>query len=192
MGEKRKDIRDFLLVIFAGIFTAFIVVFWMIKEDPSEKQLKVSEALLSPETIEQMSNRAVTSNPSLSAQYLVESIDFSHFDPLKGKWEMTQVDIGPYQQIYRLLEGDVGNRKANPEVESQFDQGNISTLAIYVKVHKPYQTGAASSLFQQIQILPSGEWYRVQIHADSDKPQWFYYRHPQILDELLQIIKGQS
>lgn len=189
MADKRSDIRDFLLVIGAGVFCAFLLVFWLVKEDPGAKELKVSEALLSPETIEELSNRAVNASGKFSAEYLVESIDFSTFDTDKGKWEMTQVDIQPYQQIYRILEKDVGRQKVPDDVIDQFDKTNISTLAIYVKVNKPYQVGSTNNLFQQIQLLPTDDWYRVQIHADE--PQWFYYQHMGALKEILSIVKGQ-
>lgn len=189
MNKNKKDIRNFLLVLGSGVLLALIAVFWMIRVEGYDRAIYVREVLLSPETMEAMSNRAVRVGGKEYVRYLVESVDYSYYDAKNGKWDMLTVDIAPYQALWKLTEGDRGSLQVEETVQKLFDDAKISTLAIYVRREMPYQKEGLNELFQQVQFPSKGDWYRVQMHDEDNKADWVYFYHPGIQTESLKALK---
>jgi hypothetical protein len=169
----RNDIRNFLLVIGSGVLIACLAVFWMLSIGGYEKGMYVREVLLSPDTMEVMSNRAVRVGGKEFARYLVESVDYSYFDGRSGKWEMVALDIKPYTALWNEIEGDRGSMDVEQDVLKLFDDSKISTLAIYVR--------------REI-----GDWYRLQMHDSDEKGGWIYFYHPGIQSQILGFLKSNG
>lgn len=183
----RTDIRNFLVVLGCGVLVAFLAVFWMVRVEGYERGIYVREVLLSPETMEMISNRAVKVGGKEFARYLVESIDYSYYN--KGKWDMATIDIGPYQALWAEVSGDRGTAHPDPEIVKLFDDQKVSNLAIYVRREMPYQKEGLNELFQQMQVPLQGDYYRIQMHDNENTGTWVYFYHPGIQSEILEAIK---
>lgn len=156
--------RNFLLVSGGGVLTALIVVFWLIRVDEYERGFYASEILLRPESV-------------------VESIDYSYY--AKGKWEMVPLKGEAYGVIWEKMAGDRGSGKVDPEIVRLFEEPKVGTLAIYVRREVPYQKEGLNALFQQMQVAPHGDYYRIQVQGGN----WIYFYHPAIGEILSEVKK---
>lgn len=176
----KKDIRNFLLVLGSGVLVALLGVFWLVRVEGYERGLYAQEVLLSPETIEILSQKGGKSGQ-------VESIDYSYFN--QGKWTMTTLDKGPYQNLWDILNGDRGTARPDPEIIKLFEDQKVSTLAIYIRKEMPYQKEGLNELFQQMQVPLNGDYYRIQMHDNDHKGNWIYFYHPGIQNEIIKAIQ---
>ena len=182
MVKKGFD-RSTLLVIGCGMLLALLSLFWLVRVESYEKGIYAQEVVLNPRDM-QMLTRNGENN---TAPILVESIDYSKYSG--GKWEMESLDLISYQKIWDQLDGDRGAAKIDPETLKLFDTPKLSTVAIYVRKQVPYQKDGLNVLYQQIQFLAFGDYYRVQIAGEEHKGHWVYFYHPAIQNVVLEALE---
>lgn len=191
MNPVKKDIRNFLLVIAAGIVFAAALAWWMVRTEPLDHSRQLQDVLISPETIETISNRAVTAAPGKSARYMIERIVLSDSTP-QDQWKDFQIDIGGYKKLFASLRNDEGvwENDVEGEILKAFMLTRLPSLAIYLKEEQPYQSSGKTELFQQMQFAPTTGWYRVNLHTnDQSQLKWIYFQNKH-LDELLKEIEA--
>ncbi len=173
-----REIWQFLLVLLAGAIFACALVFWMVRGDALDKRMYLYQVLLSPETIENLSNRAVAGGKDRPPEYLIESIRFSYLDETTKKWVEKQINIGPYGQFYSKIEHDRGVIDPSESVLQSFQASNATKLSIYMKHYHPLVNEGKTELFQMVQFNQEGDAYRVNLHVESNEMQWVYFLHP--------------
>lgn len=187
--RKKQDIRNFLLVILGGIVGALLVVYTMVQVNPFGNQRRLSEVMLSPQTVETISNRAVHQEGKFSAHYLIEALDFSFYNPKKARWEKIEVDIGPYEAFWKIVQRDKGEETPSEAVLALFNDRHTAHLDIYIRSRQPYQSTSQTRLFQRVEFIPEKNWYRVSNHKEND-PTIFYFQHPGIYEKVLSLFQS--
>ena len=174
-----KEIWQFLLVLLAAIVFAFALVYWMVRDDAIDKRMYVSQVLLSPETIEKLSNREVEGGKQRPSEYLIESIQYTHFDETTKKWVTKDLDIATYARFYHQIEGDRGVIDPSEAILQSFNSSNGAKILIYMKHFAPLVREGKTELFQTLQFNQEQDAYRINLHVEDKQKEWVYFSHPE-------------
>jgi len=176
-----REIWQFLMVLLAGVIFACALVYWMVRGEAVDKQMSVAQVLLSPDTIETLSNRAIAGGKDRPPEYLIESIKFTHLDDATKKWATERVDIGPYRAFYKEIERDRGVIDPPEALLQSFQSAQTSKLALYMKYFAPLVQEGKVEQFQEVEFNSEGSGYRINLHVDTGAMQWVYFSHPRVL-----------
>ncbi len=179
-----KEIWQFLLVLLAAIVFAFALVYWMVRDDAIDKRMYVSQVLLSPETIEKLSNREVEGGKQRPSEYLIESIQYVHFDETTKKWDSKPIDIATYERFYRQIEHDRGVIDPPESVLQSFLSTSGAKLQLYMKHFSPLVREGKTEVFQTVQFNSEKNAYRINLHVDDKQKEWVYFSHPDVEKDL--------
>ena len=184
-----KEIWQFLAVIFAGVLVGFLIVFWMVRTEAVDKRFYVYQVLLSPETIETLSNRAIKPKKARPSEFLMDSIRITFLNPETKKWDERTVDIGPYSKFYNEIQNDRGVVEPPESVLESFSSGRTSRIALVVKHWPAFNQEGKTEVFQTLEINPDGDFYRIDLHVDDPQKEWIYFNHPGIESLSLETLK---
>jgi hypothetical protein len=185
-----REIWQFLAVLFAGVIVALLAVLWMVKGgDDREKRMYTYQVLLSPDTIQTMSNRAIRLDKGEgSSSYLIDSIHFTFLNSDTKKWEERLVDMDPYSKFFEEIEADRGYLKPSDETMRSY-QGSLSKLAFFVKQRSAGEIKNDVDLFQTLEFNSTGNGYRIDLHLDQSNREWVYFNHSGILPFAVEVLK---
>ncbi len=173
------DIRNFLLVLTAGVVAAFLLAFVMVRYySPTGKYLAES-VLVSPEMLYRMGQGE-------GGSYSLDRIEYRHFNSSSGRWETIDVSETLWGNFYALVHGDESPVQVEPELISQFHQQKLPHLTVWVR--RDGSTGGEQTL-QRIDFVPQVGLYRVELLGDAkDTEGWAYFRHTAIAQRVHELI----
>lgn len=184
-----KQIRNLLLVLFAGILCAVaLTVFMLYRYNPSGRY-PIKNVMIDPKILPQLSYSSYDSGTRNTTRYLFDNIEFSFYNFTEKKWEKKTVSDVSYQKFYEL----VANERSIPDVKDQvvtlFNQQNTARLSLRLKAEN-FVKQTSTKGFQQIEFVNEGDYFRVELHDNSSQAQWAYYYYPHIYAKVINLINS--
>lgn len=188
----RKQIRNLLVILFSGITCAILLTIVTLYYYHSDAHYFIKNALLSPDIISQISLNDQNDNPKNTSKMLFEKVEFSYQDVETQKRIAVPVDKKTYAQFYTMITNDI-NLSAIPEdVITGFNEMPASSLILTILSNdKTNSKTSASQIFQEVQFLYKGDYYRVHLR-ESDVPRWIYFYHPHIYNDVLALFTSSA
>lgn len=184
-----KQIRNLLIVIFAGIGAAGYFAFMMINHyGPSGKYL-VSNILLAPETLPLLNYKEVNPATGKMTNLVFNGLEFAYWQPKLRNWQRMSISQNAYQQLYRAIQNDT----------SLDDTANISDLfytappaTLTISVHAADDNRNTNSKnFQAVQFAAEGNYFRIELHEQQNSTNWAYFSHAAIYKEAMQLLSEE-
>lgn len=168
--SKSKQIQNLLYLFFFSLISACALAFFFVYTHGPSGQYIVKSILLEPNFLETQGQ----------SKFVFDKIIFTYRDQ-KGTWHEMQVDRSKYQELYQKIEKEksVVNAKSNPLFTA--DQPNV--LTIYLSNNSAHPS---PHLFQRVQFLEND--FRVELHDQNGADQWAYFHHPNINQEVLELL----
>lgn len=186
---SKSDIRNLLGVIFSALAAAFLITgFFLYYYSPSGKYL-IQNALIDPQLVDKLVFN--DNNPKTGAfdRYVYDDMLFSYYDSDKKTWQKAKVSPDQYRAFYKIVQNDLSILEVPNDVLMLFNQENIAKLIIQVRTESHAAWQDNTKPFQQIHILPTGDYYRVELREQNSKNQWVYFRHPHVYQDVIGIFK---
>lgn len=192
MNSTKKRVRNLIYVIGSGIlFAVAITAFMLYKYNPSGRYL-LSNTLLSPETIPQMSYNAYDPKTNGTSRFVFDKIEFSYFDFKNNQWISRTDSIINYGKFYQLVRSEKSVLNPSKEIIALFNQKPPATITLKVHTESPAQWQATTKNFQEVQFANEGDYFRIQLHDQSAHTQWVYFYYPHIYYEIMQLFNSGS
>src|SRR5438552_9235776 len=112
--SAKKEIRNFLFVLFSAVFVAFLGAFWVVYSYGASGKYSVQNVLLAPDLIIK-SQASQPNKKDKSARYVFHKIEFTYFDEKLGQWRTIQINPDQYAQFYQMVQNE--KSLPNPSVE---------------------------------------------------------------------------
>jgi len=84
-----------------------------------------------------------------------------------------------------VISGDSSVMEVSDEIQGLFHLKTPATLALVVRS----ETGDGAKAFQEVQFVNRGNYYRVLLREESKKQNWAYFYHPDIFNQVLQVVE---
>lgn len=193
MVEKRgksvgKLIRQFLLVILAGVLSALVVAGVMLYYFSPTGIYRAANILLSPTVAEDLSYLDVDSTTGRAVRYVFDRVEFLYFDDEERAWSRKQVELYRYRKFYKLISNDESLLVVSDIVSNMFHLDNPAILTLVVSKEGGNHTNEEVKAFQEVQFTNKGDYYRIQLHDADQITNWVYFYHPGIYAQTLQIL----
>lgn len=145
--------------------------------------------MLSPEVISQMS-RDANKTAGYPARVFLNKIEFSYQDAETKKRSVHSIDGKIYSKFYSLISGDKSITDIPINLASSFNEMPASSLVITIQDMNKNNPNKVD-LFQEVQFLYKGDYYRVELR-ESSGANWIYFYHPQIYDKVLHLFTSEQ
>lgn len=179
--ETKRQIRHFFTVIFAGVIcAAFLSAFFLYYYSPTGTY-QVEKVLIAPEGLSQIS---FSDN---GRKYTFDHLEYLHFDQNENQWRREKITDAQYAAFYKLVAGQESLLGVDDEMRSRFTRGNPSMLTVVVRTEGG---GIATKVFQQLQFVQGGDYFRVELLREKNDERWAYYRHPEIDTQVVKLLGG--
>lgn len=181
----RKQIRNLMMILVSGIACAFLLTLFMLYSYGPEGHYLLKNALLSPDVLSQLSLHEKNSKLGSPLQGVIDKIEFSNQDVETKKRTSLPVDQKTYAKFYNMIVDDKSLLDIPAEITAGFNQMPASSLV--VMIHENNKTANnPNQVFQEIQFLYKGDYYRLQLRESSES-NWIYFYHPHIYDDTLTL-----
>ncbi len=178
----KKDIRGFLWVLFLGIAAgAICVLFLVLYYGPSGKYM-AKNTLLAPHTLSKLWYSDVNSKTGGNSRFVFQKILLSYWE--KGQ-KSVQLDEKQYASLYDAISSDKSLLEPSQEVIHFFDSDKLTRIMVMVKTEDNASWQYVSKEFQEVQFIPDGDYYRIELHEDASGNHWAYFYHPGIYKEVI-------
>lgn len=181
-------IRALLFVFCGGMLGAVILALSFLYFLGPTGSYTIRNILLSPDVAEHLSYMDAVNGSKGKAHYIFDRIEFLHYNQQTGEWKRKSIEPKAYHDFYHLILGDSSLTIVPEHVVGLFTRSNPSILSIVVKREGITSTAEEARAFQEVQILPEGDYYRVQLRQQSDAPSWAYFFHEEIYSESLKVL----
>lgn len=182
--SARKEIRNLIAVLIAGLVSAGLLTWGMIYTYGPSGSHFARNVLLSPEMMT-ISFPDVNSRSGEVDHFIFEGMEFSYRDPTMDKMIHRSIPIDLYEQFYHKIGAEKSLQNVSEDIKTDFGRSNPSTLVLKVK------SNTSSQVFQEVHFLPK-DYYRIQLRQQGASDSWAYYYHPHIYDEVMQLFAGRS
>lgn len=185
MSEKNRDLRRLLLVLFSGVACAFLVVaLFLYYYGPSGKY-KLYAVLLEPDVAAQLNYNDYNPKTGGDDRYVFDAFRFERVEKGTKKSDKIAVALSAYTTFYNRIKYDMSLGNIDPEIEKLFYELPSSSLVLYVHTESPSAWQRDTKAFQELQLAPQGDYYRVQLHEQNKGLNWAYFYHPKVLQEAI-------
>lgn len=186
-----KEKLALLKVLGASVGTALLLIFLLVSNwGLSAREQLVNAVLLAPNMLTKISFQDIDNRTGLSDLFIVDRLEYRYQDA-DGKWESLYVTPAEYREFYQVISNDkILNSALVPDPSTPF----VSQFMIRVKPQSQVgQNYPDTPIFQQIQFLKEGGFYRISLREGKNKGSWVYFQHPKVKAILDQIVvpKGQ-
>lgn len=185
----KRQITNLLFILLAGAACAILVTFFMLYRYGPEGHYLLKNALLSPQVLSQISHNEKNLKSNLGAMIL-EKIEFSYQDFDTKKKTVIPVSKDKYAQFYHQIAEDKSIYDVPQEIITAFNQMPASSLMILVQGHQK-NASAQNPIFQEVQFLFKGDYYRLQLREASGT-NWIYFYHPRVYDDAIRFFTGKA
>ncbi len=179
--KKDNNIRNLLGVLGAAVFGACLLSYLLVVNFGPSGRYKVANILLEPIIAEKVDFYDGKS------RYIFQRFEFLYFDQTTNKWDREQLSEDQYKKIYAIIKSELSVLSVTDEVRGMFSQTNPAILSIVVRNESKENTKS----LQEMQIADHGDYYRILLRDDSPTPNWVYFYHPQILEQMKHAIKNE-
>ena len=176
-----KEIRNFLIVIGAGLLSAALFAGVMIYYYTPSGQFKVNKVLLSPEVAEKLS----TSNGT-AARVVFDGIEFASFNAMNNTWDRVKVDMDSYKKFYKMIQNDKSIRNPSKEEIDRFTFEKPASLLLRVRGEEGDVLTFSSRIFQEVQFVQD-DFYRIEMREFGEGERWSYFYHPKVYEQAQKI-----
>lgn len=181
--SSRKAIKNLILVLVGGVGSALLLACFMIYYYGPTGTYFVRNVLLSPSLTSSLSYQDRSPKTGKVEKYTFEGVDFS-----SGRGNNLQpeaLSLNQYEQFYKLIENDKSFAPVSEELLKDFGKTAPAILRLKVK------TGSDTKVFQEVVILPNGDYYRILLRQENAGENWAYYHHPHIYEQTLRLFTGK-
>lgn len=138
---------------------------------------QLRNVLLAPGTTQSL--RFSENNKTL----VFHQVQFLYRDPDTRAWTRLELSIDDYAKVYALIESDVSISGDGTDYAPLFEQGQAASLILMLRPEQSYRPATAYQPFQEVHF--SGDHYRVELRVEGEGRSWAYYKHDDILKEIL-------
>ena len=177
------------IVIGSGALFGLLAVLLLLYMYNPTGQYRVSQALLSPDTLKELSYSGRNLRTGGSSRFVLDSIRLTYLDESSGQWKQVEVEPLVYRALYHRMKNDLSLLSVPEEVEEIFQAASVATLTIEVKTESPAKWQAVHEPFQRLQFASDGTHYRIELHEDEPGTNWAYFSHPGLLALLKDLIR---
>lgn len=182
-----KQIRNLLIVIFAGVLVAGYFAFMMINYyNPSGSYL-VSNILLSPETLPLLNYKEVNPTTGKATHLVFNDLEFAYWQPKLRNWQRVSVTQSAYQQFYRSIQSDSSLDDTAANISDLFYVAPPATLTLSVRAVDESRS-SNNKVFQTVQFAAEGNYFRIELHEQQNNTSWAYFSHQAIYNEAMQLL----
>lgn len=186
----RKQVRQFLTVIFLGIAAGILLVIFLVNYYGPLGRYKAKNVLLEPSTLDKLWYSDINPKTGGNSRFVLQGIEFV-YRLSKNETRHLKLSQELYTKFYKSVFKDQSLLQAEEKVTSLFDSLETAQIIISVKTESNAEWQAVSRVFQTIQMVPDGDYYRIQLHEDNQGVHWAYFYHPQIFQETLKLFLSQ-
>lgn len=180
-----KQIRNLLIVVGAGVFGAFLLAYVMVVYYGPSGRYQTKNVLLEPGIIEGLTFQDLNPDTGKFSQYSMDRIELLYFEDVGNQWIRKALTLDTYRQIYEVISGDSSVMEVSDEIQGLFHLKTPATLSLVVRS----ETGDGAKAFQEVQFVNRGNYYRVLLREESKKQNWAYFYHPDIFNQVLQVVE---
>jgi hypothetical protein len=181
--SPKKQIGNLLATLFSGVVCAFLVALAMLYFYSPNGNYLAQNALLAPDVIEQLNPKNATGK---NKSPLFERFEYSYQDYETKKRTLVPIDKEQYAKFYSTVFNDKSLDEVPPNAAADFDHMPAANLDLITTVDKNAQ------IFQTIQFLYRGNYYRIQLRESSPSGNWIYFQHPDIYNDTFNLFTKKS
>jgi hypothetical protein len=184
---RSQRVRHLLTVIGSSVASALLLSTLMVYNYGPTGSYVLRNTLLSPDLVNKLSyndNNPKTGGTSL---FVFDDIRFSFYDPKTKDKKVMQISPDDYTKFYQLVMNDKSSLTPPEDVQASFHRNKFAVLSINVHTESKASWQYATKAFQQVEVLPEGDYYRVELHEANNSDIWAYYYHPDIYQKTLNL-----
>lgn len=172
----KRQARNVLISLFLGLVLGFAVVGFLLYRYNPTGQYLAKNVLLSPKTISKLWYSDVNPKTGGNSRFVFDKI------VVERGGKQSVVSEENYRKFYHQIQEDKSLVDTKP-FEDQFSEP--MKILIFVRTESQDAWQAVEKVFQELQILPQGDIYRIQLHEDNPGLHWVYFKHPGIYTEVI-------
>lgn len=173
-NNKKQETLKLILVLCCAVISAiFLSAYFLLYYDSPHEYLS-SDLLLSPKTMSEFTEHVSQE----SEVHLPKILVFEENSDAK------KLSFEKYQRFYELIARDRSLGDMQPALIDLFEHTPLITLQIKMSSNKKNKFA-----LQTLQILKSGDYYRIQSSVNA-KEGWVYYSHPDIGRKIVDILNN--
>lgn len=183
----KKQVRNLLTVILSGIIAALLITtFFLYQYSPSGKYL-VKNALIDPQNAETLAFNDYNPKTNGTSRYIFNGFLLSYYDKPSRQKKHINLSVNDYKNFFEVIKNDLSILEIPSEIEVLFNLDDIAKLTIQVRTesHAAWQDNIKT--FQQVQLLPNEEYYRIELREENPTNKWVYFHHPLIYNDALNL-----
>lgn len=185
-----KQIRNLLFVLIAGAACAFAITFFVLYNYGPMGHYVLKNALLSPEVISALSFNEKDGKTGVNSKWMFDKIEYSYQDYDTKKRNTIPVNHEAYTNFYRLVAEEKSLTDVPADVITSFNQLPIASLNVILQSEKKLPISSDAKIFQEVQFLYKGDYYRIQLRESKDQAEWIYFYHPHIYNDTFDLFTG--
>lgn len=172
----KKQIRNLLLVLLAGVAAALLVILFALYNYNPVGYYYLKNTLISPEVIS-----TLTKGDTSNSKVFFEKIEYTHQDFESKKRIVRPVNREVYTRFYQTISEDKSMSQVPEDVKAAFNELPLSTLTITLDGENGQRMG--EKILQELEFLYKGDYYRVQLRESKNRAEWIYFYHPHIYND---------
>ncbi len=173
-----KQILDIIFVLTLGVGCAFILAMGTLYYFGPTGSYKAGNVLLSPEVSSKLANYDTR-------------VEYLYFNEDKREWRRVQIGQEAYKKFYDFI-SEEGSIVIVPEhIIALFNKSDPAIITVFMKKTAESSKEQEAS-FQEVQILRYDDYYRIQIHDQSEGRNWAYYYHEGMYEESQKLLLSED
>jgi hypothetical protein len=182
---QKQQIRNLLVVLGSGFLAACLLGLFMLYHYGPSGQYLGRDALLSPRMTQDLNYNDYNSKTNGDSRFIYDKSEFAYYDTTTKQLKKITVSEKHYQDFYNLIANDISILNPTDLDVGRFSKGNLATLTLLVKTESPAAWQAQTKTFQEVQIVPEGDYYRIELREQNPSGKWVYFYHPNIYNEAI-------
>ena len=176
-ASTKKQIYNLVGIFFCATAIGLGLAAYMAYSFGPSSEFIARDVLLSPDVLSKISYRTYDPKANKTLKFVFDKIEFTYFDSLTKSWKTRKVTLEAYSKFYDLIGNEKSISNVTPELKSPFQQPILPHLTLSVKTEQ----GQESRPFQNVEIIPNGDYFRVELHEDAPaKEPWSYFNYSHI------------
>lgn len=188
--SARKQIFDVLTILILGVTFAFALSLATLYYFGPSGSYKAGNILLSPEVSESLSYYDPNPTGGKPNHFVFDKIELHYLDPKEREWKREKIALENYKRFFEIITSERSLLVVPETILSEFVHESPTTLTVMVKDESSRREGASGKMrvFQEMEILKEGDYYRIQIKDAREGENWAYFYHMGIYQKSLQIL----
>ncbi len=173
-------IRRLFSVLFLGVLAAIAVAgFFLYFFNPSVS-FPLNDVLINSEVAKKLNFEEG------GVRYIFNRVEFLNFNEKKQTWDKRKLTLDQYKKFYHLIKNDKSETYPGDQVTERFYESNPAIMSIVVRK----EGSPNDQVFQEVQISPKGDVYRVKLRQEQKYSEWAYFQHKDIYQKVLKAVGG--